>query len=325
MRWKIVALRRPEDESGSAAQTSSDQSQEAIEAFKFDPSNFFVPPAKEGSGGDEGGDQGQQSSSAVPDPGKDPADGAASPAGSPPPPPPSEPAKKEGEDDPLAALRASVQELLSKPMAAPKAEEAPPAPRQEAPKPEAKPEQAQYNFTVPSDLVEGLSAEEPSTRHRAVNSLVNGIANQLAKDFGSAMAAMAQEVQKRAVEAAVSHMEGRNSEKTVRQDFYDTFKDVKELVDQLPALDAVVWDTAQKVAAARGAKGWTPQLRDEVGTMLRLQLRLPAAASGGAPAPTGGAPAPRKAPYNAGGGGGGRPNGRDDQNEFLAVVNAGAT
>jgi hypothetical protein len=212
--------------------------------------------------------------------------------------------------------------LDSKP-AAPQAEQ--PAKPAEPAQPQAPKaaEEIKYDFQVPNEIVEAMGAEEPATRHKAVNALVNGLANKLAKDFGSAMAEMAKHVQAEAVKAALGQVDSRTSEQRVRDDFYSAHPDLKELADNLPAIDGVVWQTAQQIAQATGAKGWSKELRDQVGATLRLQLKLTPPPNGGAKPPAGGRQ-PRKPQFSAGSGpASARQNGAAEGNEFSDVLRAG--
>jgi len=311
--------RFPETE-GAAPPPPPDEGQR--ETLAFDPSTFFAPPATEGQDGGEGEDPALDGGG---DAGA--AAGAASTAKAAP--TSSEPdpalAKTEGEGpDPLQSIRDAVAGFLEKKPVAEQqaAQQTTPAKEPtEQPKQPAT-EDVKYEMSVPDEIVEALANEEPRVRKQALNALVNGISNKLAKDFGNAMAVMARHVQEQAVQAALGQVDNRTNEQKVRDDFYNNNADLKELVNNLPALDAVVWQTTQQIATATGAKGWSPQLRDQVAATLRLQLKLPTAAPAKA-APT--APAPRKASFNAGGGGpsSGRPNGAADQNEFMSVLGAG--
>jgi hypothetical protein len=307
------------------------ESQDALKAaLAFDPSSFFVPKATEGSG--EEGDGSPKDTHAAGEGGGEPgagAEGGKPPASGAQPSP--EPGKKEGDD--LEALRASVADFLKKPAAAPAetkpVSEQPPRP-QETKEGGDKGEFKGYDFNLPSNVVEALGAEEPATRHQALNTIVNGLANRLAGDFGKAMAAMAQHVQAEAVKQALAQVKTQSSEDTVRSDFYNNAPDLKKLVDVMPAMDGAIWTTINAAAKATNVDSWTPEFRDKAANLIRLQLGLPAPAAGqGAPQnppPNGGGKPPRKPSFNAGGGGpSGRPANGGDTNEFAAVVNAGQT
>lgn len=312
--------RRPEGE-GEGAPAAPAEPDTGEAAFKFDPSTFFVPPASEGSGADEGNGDGK---AGEPEPSpKDPASSAASTeAGSTPSSPTPEPAK-EGGEDPLAALRASVQAFLTKPATAPaeasqpKQPEAPAAPK-DTTKPEAG---AKYAFDVPAEIVDALGAEEPSTRRKAVNGLMTGLANRLAEDFGKAMAAMAQHVQQETLNAVMTHINTQQTVEGVRRDFYDAHKDLKQLVDNLPALDGVIWQVAKQIADATGKKGYDAEVREQTAATIKLQLGLVKPGAPPAPAAAGtGGRQPRPGQFSAGGSSGGRPNGAADTNEFASVL-----
>jgi hypothetical protein len=326
--------RLPEGETGAGTETSApttgapaagtetgSEASTGVEAFKFDPSTFFVPPANEGSGEGEGGASGKSPAGTEPED-KGPAAGVASTS---PGPTPStttpEPAKTEG-DDPLAALRASVQAFLTKP-ATPSGEASPQpspaAPTTTTPTP-AKDEKPRYDFNVPDEVVEALGAEEPSLRKKAVNGLMTGLANKLAQDFGSAMAVMAEHVQKTTVEAVLAQINQQKTIEDVRKDFYDAHPDLKVLRDNLPPFDGMVWAVAQQVAQSTGKKGYDAEVRDQTAAILKLQLNLvkPGEATPKAPAAPGGRQ-PRPGQFSAGGSGG-RPNGSAEPNEFASVL-----
>lgn len=322
--------RLPEGEGGSDTSTqTTDTSAPAAEsgeaAFKFDPETFFVPPAKEGSGedGGEGSATDDQSGAET----KDGAQVASTKAPSTPTPPAPDPAKEGGGDDPLAALRASVQAFLTKP-ATPA--EASPQPAKAASQPEPAKAGAEtpaetkprYDFTVPDEVVDALGAEEPAVRKRAVNALMSGLANKLAQDFGSALAAVAQHAEEQAVQKVMAQIQQEEGVRTVRQDFYDTHKDLKVLADNLPPFDGMVWQVAQQVVQATGKKGYDPEVRDQTAAIIKLQLGLvkPGETSTPAPAANGGRQ-PRPGQFSAGGSSS-RPNGAAEGNEFMAVVNA---
>jgi hypothetical protein len=323
--------RLPEGEAGAGTDTATPPAgadtgapaggeSDGAAAFKFDPSTFFVPPAKEGSGEGEGGDSGKPASAAQPED-KGPAAGVASTS---PGPTPStttpEPAKTDG-DDPLAALRASVQAFLTKP-ATPSGEASPQpspaAPTTTTPTP-AKDEKPRYDFNVPDEVVEALGAEEPSLRKKAVNGLMTGLANKLAQDFGSAMAVMAEHVQKTTVEAVLAQINQQKTIEDVRKDFYDAHPDLKVLRDNLPPFDGMVWAVAQQVAQSTGKKGYDTEVRDQTAAILKLQLNL-VKPSEAPPAPAApGGRQPRPGQFSAGGSGG-RPNGSAEPNEFASVL-----
>lgn len=319
--FQALLLRRPEDGQGGAPTPPPDMSDDTAlrETLAFDPSTFFAPPAKDGSGDGDG--DGAAPGDAAPGgaaPGA--GGGAASQPPAPTPSSPSDQAPKEGED-PLAALRASVQDLLTKKPEPAKTPEAPPTPPAQG---DQSKEPAGYDFTIPLEVVEALNADEPAVRQRAVSGLITGVANKLAKDFSAAMATMAQHVQRQAVEAALAQVQSQTETRTVKEDFYSNFPDLKRMADALPAMDGAIWQTVSQVAQNTGVKAWTPEFRNQVGALIRVQLGLqqqgappPAAAPQGRP--------PARAPFNAGGGGsGGRPNGAaDSANDFLAVLGAG--
>jgi hypothetical protein len=323
--------RLPEGEAGAGTETATPPAgadtgapaggeSDGAAAFKFDPSTFFVPPAREGSGEGEGGDSGKPASAAQPED-KGPAAGVASTS---PGPTPStttpEPAKTDG-DDPLAALRASVQAFLTKP-ATPSGEASPQpspaAPTTTTPTP-AKDEKPRYDFNVPDEVVEALGAEEPSLRKKAVNGLMTGLANKLAQDFGSAMAVMAEHVQKTTVEAVLAQINQQKTIEDVRKDFYDAHPDLKVLRDNLPPFDGMVWAVAQQVAQSTGKKGYDAEVRDQTAAILKLQLNLvkPGETPPAPKAPGGRQPRPGQ--FSAGGSGG-RPNGATEPNEFATVL-----
>jgi hypothetical protein len=315
--------RRPEGEGQGEppAAPTQDNRSEGEKAFSFDPGEFFVPPAKEASGAGEG-DEGK----APAEPSKDPAaTGAASTAGagSTPSSPKPEPAK-EGED-PLAALRESVKSFLTKPATpAPEAQPQQPTTQPQATPAEPQPkggEKAQYNWDLPTEVVEALGSDEPAQRRKALNGIVNGLANKLAEDFGKAMAVGIQEAERRATERVLQHLNAERQVQTVREDFYNTHQDLKALADRLPAFDKLIWETANQLAAQTGKKGWDPELREAVAATVKLQLGLVQAPAATTPQGNGNRQ-PRSPSFSAGGGGGpsSRPNGADGGNEFSDVL-----
>lgn len=317
--------RSPETESGAPTpppDESEPLGEEGMrETLAFDAMKFLTPPAKEGEGGGEAGEPSEGGD-------KDPAASAASSAqaGSAPAADQSGDGKKEGEgDDPMAALREAVKGFLDKKPATEQAAKPAPAQEEQKPKQPAEGEFKGYDFSLPEEIVEALGSDEPAIRRKAVNGIVNGLANKLAKDFGTAMAEMAKQIRAEAVQAALGHIDSRTNEQKVRDDFYTAYPDLKELVDNLPALDGVIWSTAHQLSQATGQKNWTPQLRDQVGAAMRLQLKLPAPAGVTAQPQGNGQRPPRKGTFSAGGGPspGARPNGQaSPQDDMLAVVNA---
>jgi hypothetical protein len=316
-------LRRPDDEQGSDVDGGEDTTA-TLDALKatlaFDPATFFAPPADEGAGGEA--KQEGEAGEATPKPSGEKA-ASQSPEGTPAAKPSDQGTKDEG--DPLAELRASVKQFLTakpepaKPEAKPEATPQPTPQGREAPQGE----EIKYDFQVPVELVDALGAEEPATRVKAVNALVNTLANKLAKDFGSAMAAMAQHVRDEAVRQAVSSVQAARSQEDVRQEFYRDHPDLAEMAASLPGFDATIWSTAQAVAQHAKAQSWSKELGDQTANLVRVSLGIPP--KGAAPKPPADPakqPAKPRVPWSAGGGNGasGRQNGASGHNEFSEVV-----
>jgi hypothetical protein len=286
------------------------------EVLAFDPFTVLKPPAQEGAEGAEEGKAGDE------DPKPPKVEGASPDPEAKPPAPPPEAAK--GEEDEGARLREAVAKLLgtqpAKPEAQPPAQ--PPAKPEAPPKAPAEGEFQGYNFQVPDEVIGAIGSDDPAVVRKGVNALVNGLANKLAKDFGGMMAEAAQAIQAKAVEAALGQVNAKTQEQQVREDFYGNFKDLKEVRDRLPAFDNLVWQTATQLAQTSGLKsGWTPEFRDQLGSVLRLQLGL--ASPNGAPAkPPGAKPTPRKPSFSAGGAPSPRPA-EAGGNDFMSVLNAG--
>lgn len=326
--WKKLLLanvpRSPEGEQGARPEApppppdegDKDLSDGEIrEILAFDPFSVLKPPAQEGA---EDAEEGKEP----------PAPAEAGDASPKPPatPPAPAPEAAQGEEDEGARLREAVAKLLGTQPAKPEAQQ--PAP---APTPEVKPAASQapaegefqgYNFQVPDEVIGAIGSDDPAVVRKGVNALVNGLANKLAKDFGGMMAQAAQVIQQKAVEAALGQVNVKSQEQQVRDDFYGSFKDLKEVKDRLPAFDGLVWQTATQLMQASQTKGWTPEFRDQLGSVLRLQLGLAAPGSNGKAAPAG-KPAPRKASFSAGGAPPSRPADGAGGKDFMDVLSAG--
>lgn len=322
MKLLLAALpKSPEGEQGSAPPPPPDEGgdisdSEIKEILAFDPFSVLKPPAQEGQEGDGEGKPAEA--------GAEGGDASPEPEAKPPAPKPAEAA--EGGEDEGARLREAVAKLLGTQPAKPEAQQ-PAQPQQ--PQAPAQPEQPKgdgefqgYNFQVPDEVIGAIGSDDPAVVRKGVNALVNGLANKLAKDFGGMMAQAAQVIQQKAVEAALGQVNVKSQEQQVRDDFYGAFKDLKEVKDRLPAFDGLVWQTATQLMQASQTKGWTPEFRDQLGSVLRLQLGLAAPSPNGKAAP-GGKPAPRKASFSAGGAPPSRPADGAGGKDFMDVLSAG--
>lgn len=322
---ETTILRSPEGETG--AEPAPPSMEEMRDVMAFDP---FSPPAKSGAGGGEGEEgEGKPAVGAegeAPTPEAGAAEAAPKPAPAPSPSPQPDSAKKEGEEDPLAELRATVQQFLTKkpeppPAAVSQPQATPPA---GTPKPgEAAPEKARYNISVPDPVIEAISAEEPERRRAGINALVNGIMNKIVEDFSGALVALEDKLRKDVPSQVLEHVGAQQTVARIKSDFYEAWPDLKRAADAIPGMDDTIWSTIVRAGQTAGVNEWTPEFRDQIGQMIHLSLGIPVPQGKPAAPAVPGKPAP-KAVFSAGSGaGGGRPNGAAAGNEFSDVLSAG--
>jgi hypothetical protein len=308
-------LRAPEGEGAPGGEAAPDTS-----AFTdvLNAGTVIAPPAGDGSDGGEGGEPGTGASAqpgeVVPPPDPPPA----------PTPPPDGQADKAGADDPLVALRQQVQDFLAKapaPQEAPKP--TPPAEPAKTPEPAKQPGEApKYDLEVPDAIVEAFESDDRATRKSAIKALVNGIANKLAQDFGSALQDLVKHVESKVPQEVLSQVDTRNQLERIQSDFYQHWPELARVAKSMPGLEESMWTQIRDIGQRMQLKEWTPEFRDGVGRMLHLNLGIPVAQAppaAEAPKPT----PPRKPAFSAGSSGGGRPNGSGPANEFQEVLDAG--
>lgn len=145
---------------------------------------------------------------------------------------------------------------------------------------------ADYTFNIPSKLYNGLYGADVSDEERVacLQAFASGIAtsvhNRIMQTFGTWTKNQFQAIPA-AVDYLVSQRETqRSSQKSIRDDFYGAFPELNK-----PALGPIIKSTIQAVARETGAKTWSPDVRNKVGTRVRELLAAFAPQVPQAPAP----------------------------------------
>lgn len=145
---------------------------------------------------------------------------------------------------------------------------------------------ADYTFNIPSKLYNGLYGADVSDEERVacLQAFASGIAtsvhNRIMQTFGTWTKNQFQAIPA-AVDYLVSQRETqRSSQKSIRDDFYGAFPELNK-----PALGPIIKSTIQAVARETGAKTWSPEVRNKVGTRVRELLAAFAPQVPQAPAP----------------------------------------
>jgi hypothetical protein len=132
---------------------------------------------------------------------------------------------------------------------------------------------ADYTFNIPSKLYNGLYGADVSDEERVacLQAFASGIAtsvhNRIMQTFGTWT-----KNQFEAIPAAIDYLVAKretqkSSQKSIRDDFYGAFPELNK-----PALGPIIKSTIQAVARETGAKSWSPEVRNKVGTRVRELL-----------------------------------------------------
>lgn len=242
---------------------------------------------------------------AASEPAKEPVAPATEPAKTPEPAPATAPASAPAapSDTELKTLMLQIlqnQQALREGASAKKAEaekEKPAAPEDEDTKVFTPAKTTDYAFNIPSKLYNGLYSADATEEERVMclQAFASGIAtsvhNRIMQTFGTWTKNQFQAIPA-AVDYLVSQRESqKTSQKSIRDDFYGAFPELNK-----PALGPIIKSTIQAVAKETGAKSWTPEVRNKVGTRVRELL---AAFAPKVPQTTAPAPLTQRAPTPA--------------------------
>lgn len=116
-----------------------------------------------------------------------------------------------------------------------------------------------FNFQVPSSHMVALSAEDPTVRQQALDSLLSGVANTV---YSQIRQEMDQQITERVPQQVQQQVSAVSQQQRVSQDMYGTYP-------ELAAHSNLVYATADQLnQQGLGAAGWTPDFRDMVAERL---------------------------------------------------------
>lgn len=152
-----------------------------------------------------------------------------------------------------------------------------------------------YDFDIPDELVDAISAEDPRVRKMALRALVKGTATAIHQEMMREIEPKLKEIPL-ATEASLSARQAQIAQRdAVLRDFYEKFPELAK-----EELSPFLANVAQKVMVETGISSWNETLRDAVGNRARqiLGMALPAAPVGKVVKPAVPAPPPAMAGSN---------------------------
>ena len=126
----------------------------------------------------------------------------------------------------------------------------------------------EYNFDIPDAMVQAFNSGEPEQVRQGLKALVQGVGQtvhqQVRDEYQKKLDERSREIYQASVRHSTGSVEQRQQAQQfasgVFQDYYSKYPD-----HQNPAVRPLVQQVARNIAAQRGAKGWSAQLRDEIG------------------------------------------------------------
>lgn len=126
-----------------------------------------------------------------------------------------------------------------------------------------------FQFNVPDQLQQMLDSEDPTERRQGYAHLATGIARETYRKAAETMQTQFQQFSQALPQWVGQQQQAVEAQKQVAEDFYGAFPELNK-----PELRGVNQQIAQEVWQASGAKEWSPELRDKIGTEIRNRLGL---------------------------------------------------
>lgn len=125
-----------------------------------------------------------------------------------------------------------------------------------------------YNFDIPDAMVQAFNSGEPEQIRSGLKALVQGVGQtvhqQVREEYQKKLDERSREIYQASVRHSTGSVEQRQQVQQfatgVFQDYYSKYSHHQD-----PAIRPLVQQVAREVATRRGAKGWSAELRDEIG------------------------------------------------------------